>query len=279
MEILIRPSADAVAQQAADIIASYVHTDHNDSPQNTGGADNNGGADNTGGTVLGLATGSTPLATYQELIRRHKQENLSFRGCMVFMLDEYVGLAPDHEQSYARTIRREFTDHVDINDADVYSPAGNTADPLQAAAEYEELITRKQVAIQLLGIGTNGHIGFNEPTSSLNSVTRLKTLQPQTITDNARFFDSADEVPKHVLTQGLATIRRAGHLLLVATGANKAAAIAAAVEGPVSSMCPASALQLHPHATVLVDEQAASLLTFREYYQYADQNKPPYQAY
>lgn len=257
MEILIRATPEAVAKQAADIIAGYARN----------------------GSVLGLATGSTPIATYQELIRRHQHEGLSFAGCKVFMLDEYLGLDPQHEQSYARTIRREFTEHIDINDADVFSPSGNSKDPLAAAAAYEQHITSEHVAIQLLGIGTNGHIGFNEPTSSLNSVTRMKTLHPQTIQDNARFFDDAEEVPTHVLTQGLATIRRAGHLLLVATGASKAAAIAATVEGPLSAMCPASTLQLHPHATVLVDEEAAAQLTFREYYQYADQNKPAFQRY
>ncbi|ERJ46218.1 hypothetical protein N579_02775 [Corynebacterium pseudodiphtheriticum 090104] len=173
MEILIRATPDAVAKQAADIIAGYARS----------------------GSVLGLATGSTPIATYQELIRRHQREGLSFAGCKVFMLDEYLGLDPQHEQSYARTIRREFTEHIDINDADVFSPSGNSEDPLAAAAAYEQHITSEHVAIQLLGIGTNGHIGFNEPTSSLNSVTRMKTLHPQTIQDNARFFDDAEEVP------------------------------------------------------------------------------------
>ncbi|APT92242.1 glucosamine-6-phosphate deaminase [Corynebacterium phocae] len=257
MEIVIRKDAQAVAKQAADIIEKYARE----------------------GAVLGLATGSSPIATYQELIRRHREEGLSFKDCSVFMLDEYVGLEPTHEQSYARTIRREFADHVDIEDSRVYSPAGVSEDPLQAARDYERKLAAHHVGIQLLGIGTNGHIGFNEPTSSLNSLTRLKTLHPQTIKDNARFFDTAEEVPTHVLTQGLASIRRAGHLLLVATGEGKAEAIRQTVEGPLSGMCPASCLQLHPHATILIDEDAASKLTFTEYYRYADDHKPENQDY
>ncbi len=258
MEILIRPDAAAVACQAADIIEPYVRA----------------------GAALGMATGSTPVATYRELIRRHREESLNFRRCSIYMLDEYLGLPADHEQSYAATIRRELTEHVDIPDRQVFSPNGNTTDPVAAAADYENQLLRARVSMQLLGVGANGHIGFNEPTSSLNSPTRIKALHPQTVADNARFFDGREDlVPKLVLTQGLGTIQRAGHLVLVATGAAKADAVAALAEGPLSAMCPASVLQLHPHATVIVDEAAAAGLKLHEYYRFADAQKLPGQGY
>lgn len=260
MEILIRPNANEVAVLAADILAGYAKK----------------------GATLGLATGSTPVATYAELIRRFKEDDLSFAQCRAFLLDEYVEFDRAHEQSYYSTIRREFTSHIDIPDELVKSPGSDddSARPDEAAAAYERAIVEAGgIDIQLLGIGSNGHIGFNEPSSSLSSLTRVKTLHPQTVRDNSRFFDSADNVPLHVLTQGLGTISRAGHLLLLATGEGKAEAIRAAVEGPVSAMCPASILQWHRHATVIVDEAAASLLVNREYYQFTDSHKPDWQAY
>ncbi|WJZ02967.1 glucosamine-6-phosphate deaminase [Corynebacterium freiburgense] len=257
MEVIIKQDAAAVAQVAADIFADYIKQEN---------------------VVLGLATGSTPLAMYQELIRRHKEEGLSFAHARAFLLDEYIGLPRDHEQSYYRTIRNEFTDHIDIDDSVVLSPDGLAENPTEAGKAYDKAIAEAGgVDIQLLGIGTDGHIGFNEPGSSLVSRTRMKTLHPQTIKDNARFFPSAADVPIHVLTQGLGTITEARHLLLLATGEGKAEAIAATVEGPVAAFCPASVLQLHPHATVLIDEAAASKLQFAEYYHYAYDHKPTWQ--
>lgn len=253
MEILIRPDAQAVATQAADILEYYVRRN----------------------ATLGLATGSTPNPTYQELIRRHREEGLSFSQCRAFLLDEYYGLPRDHEQSYYTTIRREFTSHIDIEDTAVKSPDGTNEDFQAAVESYDQaIIDAGGVDIQILGVGTNGHIGFNEPSSSLNSVTRIKTLHPQTVADNARFFDSKDDVPHHVLTQGLGTIQRARHLLLLATGEGKADAVQALAEGPLSAMCPASILQWHPHATVIVDEAAASKLANTDYYRYTDAHKP-----
>lgn len=257
MEILIRSTPDDVAAQAADILAGYAQR----------------------GATLGLATGSTPLLTYRELIRRHANEGLSFAYCRAFLLDEYVGLPAAHPQSYAATIRREFTSHVDIPDAQVHSPRGDAPDPLAAALSYEALLAATTVDVQLLGIGGNGHIGFNEPSSSLSSLTRLKTLHPRTIEDNARFFGDEELVPTHVLTQGLGTISRASHLLLLATGESKADAVAAMAEGPLSAQCPASILQLHRHATVVLDEAAAARLRNAEYYRYADTHKPANQDY
>jgi glucosamine-6-phosphate deaminase len=234
----------------------------------------------SGATTLGLATGSSPLIVYQELIRRHHVESLSFVGVQVFMLDEYVGLAPNDPHSYARFIRVELTDHVDIDPGRVYSPNGMAENIFAAAEQYDAMIREMgPVDVQILGIGSNGHIGFNEPSSSLASRTRVKTLAEQTRRDNARFFGTIDEVPHHVITQGLGTIMEARHLVLIATGEHKAAAIAAAVEGPVSASCPASALQLHPHVTVVIDDLAAAQLKSADFYRYVLRHKPPEQKF
>ncbi|AKK10746.1 glucosamine-6-phosphate deaminase [Corynebacterium uterequi] len=262
MEVVIcpaRPEHEEVGRVAADVYAPYVAR----------------------GGVIGLATGSTPLPMYRELRRRVEAGELSFANCTAFLLDEYVGLPRDHEQSYYQTIRRELTNHIDIDDARVFSPDGTADNPDEAGVAYDKAIAEHGgIDIQLLGVGTNGHVGFNEPGSSLGSGTRMKTLHPQTVIDNARFFeDDPNKVPHHVLTQGLGTISRAGHLLLLATGAGKADAVAALVEGPISASCPASILQYHPHATVVVDEAAASKLTRREYYEFAYENKPEWQQY
>ncbi|GGG74898.1 glucosamine-6-phosphate deaminase [Corynebacterium pelargi] len=259
MEIVIVQHKDEAARIAADIVEGYARE----------------------GKTLGLATGSTPLGTYQELIRRHREQDLSFRDCQAFLLDEYVGLPRSHEQTYYQTIRREFTAHIDIGDAQVHSPDGTAEHPGEAARAYDRSIGEAGgVDIQILGIGSDGHIGFNEPTSSLQSRTRIKTLHPDTVRDNARFFDDDEsKVPHHVMTQGIGTIGEAGHLLLLAFGENKAEAIAAMVEGPVSAMCPASALQMHEHVTVIVDEAAAAGLKHTQYYNYALENKPTWQAF
>lgn len=256
MEIIILPTPADVARTAADAIEEQVRS---------------------GPSVLGLATGSTPLGTYQELIERHRN-GLSFARAQAFLLDEYVGLPSAHPQSYHSVIRDEFTASVDFGPDAVHGLDGMAADPGAETAQYEARIAAAGgVDIQILGIGTDGHVGFNEPMSSLASRTRIKTLTQQTRQDNARFFDSADEVPNHVLTQGLGTIREARHLLLLAMGESKAEAIAAAVEGPVAAICPASALQLHPHVTVLVDQAAASKLAHRDYYQDTFGRKPAWQ--
>jgi glucosamine-6-phosphate deaminase len=229
----------------------------------------------SGATTLGLATGSSPLSVYRELIRRHRDEGLSFAAVQAFLLDEYVGLPLGHEQSYAHVIRTEFTDHVDVDPDRVHGPDGVAEDVFAAADRYDASIMEAgPVDVQLLGIGVNGHIGFNEPGSSLGSRTRVTTLTEQTRQDNARFFDSIDEVPRHVITQGLGTISSARHLVLIATGQHKAAAVAAAVEGPVSASCPASVLQLHPRVTVVVDEAAAVRLENADFSRYAWEYRP-----
>ena len=210
----------------------------------------------SGAGTLGLATGSSPLSVYRELIRRHREEGLSFAAVRAFLLDEYVGLPVGHPQSYAQVIRTEFADHVDL--AGVSGPDGGASDVSCAATSYDALVvSSRPVDVQLLGIGANGHIGFNEPGSPLDSRTRVTTLTSQTRQDNARFFAGVDEVPHRVITQGLGTISSARHLVLIATGERKAAAVAAALGGPVTPECPASVLQLHPRVTVVVDEGAA----------------------
>jgi len=226
--------------------------------------------DRGGPVVLGLATGSSPLLAYRELLRRHRDEGLSFAGVEAFLLDEYVGLPAGHPESYREVIRRELTDALGLDPASVHGPDGASPEPLRAAEEYEaQLRAAGQVAVQVLGIGANGHIGFNEPGSSLASRTRVKTLTEQTRRDNARFFGGdEDAVPRHVITQGLGTILRAEHLVLVATGEAKADAVAAAAEGPLTASCPGSVLQLHPHVTLVVDDAAGSRLARADHYRY-----------
>ncbi|MFE6995612.1 glucosamine-6-phosphate deaminase [Microbacterium sp. NPDC057659] len=226
--------------------------------------------------VLGLATGSTPLGVYQALAQRVAGRDLSqVRG---FALDEYVGLDPAHPESYRSVITREVVEPLGLDPARVQVPNGADETIQHAGADYEAAIDAAGgVDLQILGIGTDGHIGFNEPGSSFASRTRVKTLTEQTREDNARFFDSIDQVPRHCITQGLGTILRARHLVLLAFGEGKAQAIADAVEGPVSAILPASAIQLHEHATVVVDEAAASKLRLADYYRYTYENKPAWQ--
>ena len=227
-------------------------------------------------TVLGLATGSTPLAVYEALPSRLVGVDVSrVRG---FALDEYVGLDPAHEESYRSVITREVVEPLGLDPARVHVPDGSLEGIEHSGEKYERaLADAGGVDLQLLGIGTDGHIGFNEPGSSFASLTRVKTLTRRTREDNARFFDSIDDVPRHCITQGLGTILRARHLVLLAFGKGKAEAVAGAVEGPVTASLPGSAIQLHPHATVVLDEAAASDLRFAEYYRYTFANKPEWQ--
>lgn len=259
MEVVILPGADDVADQAAQIVADTIAT--------------------RAKPVIGLATGSSPLGTYQRLIERHRTGTLRFDSVTAVILDEYIGLPAGHPESYREVIRREFVDHLDLPIARLHSPDVAASDLAEACRAYDDTVTGLGVDVQLLGIGSDGHIGFNEPGSSLRSRTRIKTLTDRTRADNARFFSSIDEVPRHVVTQGLGTICDAGHLLLIASGASKAAPVAAAVEGPLTAMCPGSVLQLHPHVTVLVDEDAAADLRLTAYYRETLRHKPPWQPY
>ena len=228
--------------------------------------------------VLGLATGSSPVGAYNVLIDEHRAGRVSFALASAVLLDEYVGLSADHPETYRAFIRRALTDEVDLPAERLFGPDVWAEDLMAACGRYEHLIAELGgIDVQLLGIGSDGHIGFNEPSSSLGSRTRIKTLTEATRQDNARFFPSLDDVPHHVVTQGLATILDARHLILVAAGRGKAAPIARAVEGPLTSMCPASVLQLHPHATVVVDDAAAAELQLAGYYRSVFAGKPGWQ--
>lgn len=260
MEIIILPSATEVGRLAARKVARTIR----DAPA----------------AVVGLATGSSPLAIYSELAAQVRDGVLDTRDVRGFALDEYVGLAREHPQSYASVIHRTVTEPLRLDPVRVHVPDGRAADLEGACAAYEVAIRDAGgVDIQILGIGGNGHIGFNEPTSSLRSRTRLKTLAPQTRADNARFFDSPEQVPTHCVTQGLGTIMDAAQIVLVAQGAGKATAVAAAVEGPVSAICPGSILQFHPHATVIIDDAAAAGLALADYYRYTYANQPSWQRF
>lgn len=258
MEVIIAPAPELV-QIAADDIDKLLRNKPN--------------------AVLGLATGSSPLAIYDELARRHNEEGLSFDKARGFMLDEYVGLPADHPERYRNVIQKEIAGRVDWPADQVRGPDGLAADLPKACAEYDQAIKDAGgVDIQILGIGSDGHIAFNEPGSSFSSRTRIKTLTNQTRVDNARFFDDdINQVPHHCLTQGLGTIMEARHIILIATGRNKAEAVHQLVEGPISALWPATILQMHPHCTVLLDDAAASRLQLSDYYKETYANKPAWQ--
>ncbi|MEJ5263134.1 MAG: glucosamine-6-phosphate deaminase [Ignavibacterium sp.] len=211
--------------------------------------------------VIGFATGSTPLGLYKELIRMHNEEGLDFSKVVSFNLDEYVGLPPNHPESYHYFMWENLFKHININPSNVHIPMG-MAEDIDAFCEwYEQKISEHGgIDLQILGIGSNGHIAFNEPGSSLGSRTRIKTLDEKTRMDNARFFNSMDEVPKYAITMGVGTIMEAKRLLLLANGIKKAEAIKQTVEGPIMAKYPATIVQLHRYATVIVDKEAASKL-------------------
>jgi len=256
MEIIIQPTVEAATEVAARIIARQLC----EKPD----------------SVLGLATGSTPLRLYQILIGM----NLDWSRVVTFNLDEYIGLPREHSESYHSFMWENLFRHVNIKKENVHIPDGNAPDVPAFCAAYEQSIRAAGgIDLQLLGIGTDGHIGFNEPTSSLASRTRIKTLTPQTRRDNARFFGSEDQVPVHVITMGIGTIMEARQNLLLAFGENKANAIAGAVEGPITSINPASVLQLHPVAKLCLDEPASSKLQRADYYRWVYDNKPAWQVF
>lgn len=225
--------------------------------------------------VLGLASGRTPLAMYQRLIEGYRDAGLTFRNVTTFNLDEYLGLPPGDPQSYRAYMQRELFDHIDIDLENTFLPeCGDGIDPQQAGQAYEALIrARGGIDLQVLGIGRNGHIGFNEPTSSLNSRTRIKTLTRDTVAANRQYFDDPDDQPRTALTMGIATIMDARQIVLLATGSEKADAVRQSVEGPVTAMCPASVLQMHETVSILLDEAAASALTLRDYYEWVAEQK------
>jgi len=231
-------------------------------------------------SVLGLATGSTPLALYNQLIGLYTQKQIDFSRTTSFNLDEYVGLAPSHPSSYNSYMWKNFFNHINIRPHRIHLPDGLAPDIAEHCRQYEGAIKAAGgIDLQVLGIGADGHIGFNEPTSSLASRTRIKTLTLQTRHDNAPNFDLNEQVPHHVITMGVGTILESRICLMLAFGTSKAQAIRDMVEGPISSSVPASALQMHPHTIVIVDETAASALSRRDYYRWVYDNKPKWQQY
>ena len=259
MEIIIQPTPEAGSIIAAQIIAKLVRTKPD--------------------CVLGLATGSTPLGTYRELIRMHREEALDFSRVATFNLDEYAGLPPSRPQSYHAFMAENFFRHVNVDARRTHIPDGLARDIPAECARYEAaIVAAGGIDLQLLGIGTDGHIGFNEPSSSLASRTRIKTLTERTRADNARFFGGdLAQVPFHCITMGVGTIMAAREVLMLAFGANKTAVVAAAVEGSITAMNPASVLQMHPLAKCVVDEPAAEKLTRCDYYRWVFAHKPDWQ--
>ncbi|MBL1211924.1 MAG: glucosamine-6-phosphate deaminase [Ignavibacteriae bacterium] len=241
MLVIVKENYESMSAEAAKIIANRMRRKPN--------------------LVLGLATGSTPLGLYKELIRMHKNEGLDFSTVTTFNLDEYVGLPPSHDQSYDYFMQQNFFKEININPRYVHVPQGMTKDVNAFCEWYEKRIVEfGGIDLQILGIGGNGHIAFNEPGCSLGSRTRIKTLTEKTRNDNARFFSSMDEVPKYAITMGVGTIMDAKELLLVANKSNKAKAVKAAVEGPVTATCPASIIQMHRNTFVVLDKESSALL-------------------
>lgn len=251
MRIVILDKADEAARFTADILIKKIQSKPD--------------------AVLGLATGSTMLPVYRELINAHRNSELSFAAVSTFNLDEYLGFAPDHPQSYRQFMKSRLFDLIDIDQSNTFVPRGDAKDPLQECRDYDRLIEEKGgIDIQLLGIGRNGHIGFNEPGSGFMSRTRIKTLAPATLEDNARFFGDNEFRPHLSITMGIGTILSARKVVLLASGEGKADAVRAAVEGPLTASCPGSALQLHANAVIVVDEAGAGKLEHGAFYKYAE---------
>ena len=260
MEVIIRPNAEA----AADLVAQFIAHELRATPT----------------LVLGLATGRTMETVYARLVGLRHETGLDFSLCRTFNLDEYVGLPAGDPNSYRHYMDQHLFSQVNIDRRNTHLPNGMAADLDAECARYEQLMARSGgVDLQLLGVGRTGHIGFNEPLSALRSRTRVKALSPVTLEQNAPFFGGADRVPRRAITMGVGTILDARRVLLLATGAEKAAIIARAVEGPITSMVSASALQLHRRCTVVVDEAAAGELRAAEYYRWIFENEPEWEPY
>jgi glucosamine-6-phosphate deaminase len=260
MEIIVKPTAEEGSLLAGRIVSNAIRR----KPR----------------TVLGLATGSTPVGLYQELVRQHREEGLDFDQVTTFNLDEYLGLGRDHPCSYFHFMWENLFQHVNIPPNHLNIPDGLTDDVPGTCMAYERSIhDAGGIDLQVLGIGHDGHIGFNEPGSSLASRTRIKTLTPRTVEANRRFFGAGDSVPRHVLTMGIGTIMEARCCVLLAFGEGKADAIARMAEGPITARVPATVLQQHPHAIVILDEAAAGKLELLNYYRFVYENKPEWQRY
>lgn len=261
MEIIIQPNADAAASLVVDLVEQVITQKPN--------------------ATLGFATGRTMEVVYDKLAVKHETEGLDFSRCSTFNLDEYIGLSPEDEHSYRYYMNEHFFSRINIDIANTYLPNGAADDIIAECAIYEQRINELGgIDLQLLGIGCTGHIGFNEPLSALRSRTRAKALTPETCEQNAPMFGGdVAKVPKRAITMGVGTILDSKRCVLLATGAAKASIVAQAMEGPVTSMISASALQLHPHCTIVVDEEAASELVNQEYYRWIFANEPEWQEF
>ncbi len=260
MEIIIQPTADAAAELAARVIADELRAKPD--------------------LVLGLATGCTMESVYARLVRMHRQTGLDFSRCRTFNLDEYVGLPASHRNSYRHYMNHNLFLNVNIPLRNTHLPDGSAADLEAECDRYERLITESGgIDFQLLGVGLAGHLGFNEPASSLRSRTRVKVLSPVTIAQNAPLFEEPDQMPRRAITMGVGTILESRRCLLLATGEEKAGIVAKAIEGPITSMISATALQMHPHCIVMLDEAAAQRLTEADYYRWIFENEPEWRSY
>ncbi|MBZ9572323.1 glucosamine-6-phosphate deaminase [Patescibacteria group bacterium] len=241
MKIIIKKTYEDLSKEAAKIISEGIRKKPN--------------------LVLGLATGSTPLGTYQELIRMHKEEGLDFSKIITFNLDEYLGLSRDHKQSYSFYLYENLLNHININPQNIYPVEGKPKDVKIFCQEYEQKIQKMGgIDLQILGIGSDGHIGFNEPGTLLTSRTHLAKLAESTIKDNSRFFEREEDVPRFAMTMGLGTIFETKMILLLASGPKKAEACARFIEEPITPQVPASILQRHPNTVIILDIEAASKL-------------------
>lgn len=240
MKVIIVEDYEEMSRVAADMIAEVVRSNPN--------------------ATLGLATGSTPIGCYKLLADFCAGKRLSFKSVKAVNLDEYVGLPAAHKQSYAYFMRRNLFDHIDINLNNTAIPNGCAADVDEECAHYEALLASLPRDVQVLGLGSNGHIGFNEPNTPFDSSTHSVELAASTVADNARLFDDPDEVPKRAITMGIADIMQARKIILLASGANKARAVFNLVKGDVTPQCPASVLQRHPDCVVVIDKAAGALL-------------------
>ncbi len=260
MEIVIRPDADAAANLVARVIAQAIQSN----PR----------------LVIGLATGNTMEAVYARLVQKHVEEGLDFSGCHTFNLDEYVGLSGSQVNSYRHYMNHHLFSRVNIDLQNTHLPDGMAPDLAAECARYERLIAGQGgIDLQLLGIGQNGHLGFNEPLSAFRSRTRVKILSPVTRAQNAPLFPRPDLVPQRAITMGVGSILDCRRCILLATGEEKAAMIAKAVEGPITSMISATALQLHPECTIVLDEAAASQLMESDYHHRAFENQPEWELF
>lgn len=260
MEVIIRPTAEHASRLTAQIIHDAVRANPD--------------------IVLGLATGRSMLRVYAALVELGAGEGADYARVHTFNLDEYIGLAPDDPRSYHHYMNEHFFRHLNIDLAHTHIPDGTAEDFVAESSKYETSITDcGGIDLQVLGIGASGHIGFNEPLSAMRSRTREKALTPQTIEQNSQYFGGAEHVPKRAITMGVGTILDARRCVLLATGARKASIIAKAVEGPVTSMISATALQLHAKCTVIVDEDAAAELEQQDYYHWLFENEPEWEAY